>query len=191
VQAGYVYPHDKEKPGWRVTPEGREFAASPAADAEIAVDVDTGAEKVLLANSAQGAAFERWVLSLLRATYPYYAWYEQGRHKAHERGLDFVGTRLGDVNSEPRSIGVQVKLHQPNNAPTQDEWLKFLAGCFARRVESAIFVTTGRLTGSQRREAQEAKVIVLEGADEISRLARLHRVDPFDLSERGTDDESG
>jgi hypothetical protein len=77
-------------------------------------------------------------------------------------------------------------LHQPNNAPTQDEWLKFLAGCFARRVESAIFVTTGRLTGAQRREAQEAKVIVLEGAAEISRLARPHSVEPFELSERST-----
>ena len=191
VQAGYVYPHDKENPGWRITPEGREFAGSPVANEEVAVNVDTGAEVRLLPNSAQGAAFERWVLILLWATYPYYAWYDQGRHKATERGLDFVGTRLGDSNNEARSIGVQVKLHQPNNAPTQAEWPKFLAGCFARRVESAIFVTTGRLTSAQRREAQEAKVIVLEGAAEISRLASLHSVEPFELSERSTDDESG
>ena len=105
--------------------------------------------------------------------------------------MDFVGTRLGDANNEARSIGVQVKLHKPNNAPTQDEWLKFLAGCFARRVESAIFVTTGRLTSAQRREAQEAKVIVLEGEPEISRLAGLHHVAPFELGDKISDDESG
>ena len=191
VQAGYVYPHDKDHPGWRITPEGREFVGSPVAAAEVAVNVDTGTEVKLLPNSVQGAAFERWVLILLRAAYPYYAWYDQGRHKATERGLDFVGTRLGDANDEARRIGVQVKLHQTNNVPTQDEWLKFLAGCFARRVESAIFVTTGRLTGAQRREAQEAKVIVLEGEAEIFRLAQLHGVDPFELTERNTDDESG
>lgn len=189
VQAGYVYPHDKEHPGWRVTPEGREFAGASPATGELAVNVDTGTEVRLLPNSAQGAAFERWVLVLLRAAYPYYAWYDQGRHKATERGLDFVGTRLGDSNNEAKSIGVQVKLHQPNNAPTQDEWLRFLAGCFARRVDSAIFVTSGRLTGAQRREAQEAKVTVLEGADEIARLARLHGVEPFQLVERETSDE--
>ncbi len=187
VQAGYVYPHDRAHPGWRITPEGREFAASPPATEEVAVNVDTGAEERVVPNSAQGAAFERWVIVLLRAAYPYYAWYDQGRHKFSERGLDFVGTRVGDSNDEARSIGVQVKLHQPNNAPTQGEWLKFLAGCFARRVESAIFITTGRLTGGQRREAQEAKVIVIEGTDEILRLARLHNVEPFELVDGGTD----
>jgi hypothetical protein len=148
----------------------------------VAVNVDTGVEEHIFPNSAQGAAFERWVMLLLRATYPYYAWYHQGRHKLKERGLDFVGTRVGDSNDEPRSIGVQVKLHQANNAPTQGEWLKFLAGCFARRVESAMFVTTGRLTGEQRREAQEAKVIVIEGAAEIDRLAKLHNVKLFELA---------
>ena len=191
VQAGYVYPHDKDHPGWRITPEGKDFACSPTASEDVAINVDTGAEERLLPNAVQGAAFERWVLILLRAAYPYYAWYDQGRHKASERGLDFVGTRLGDSNNEARSIGVQVKLHRPNNAPTQGEWLKFLAGCFARRVDSAIFVTTGRLTSAQRREAQEAKVIVLEGAAEIARLASLHNVEAFELSEKGADDESG
>lgn len=191
VQAGYVYPHDKSHPGWRITPEGREFVGSPAAVAEVAVNVDTGAEERVVPNSVQGAAFERWVLLLLRAIYPYYAWYDQGRHKLNERGLDFVGTRVGDSNDKGRSIGVQVKLHQPNNAPTQSEWLKFLAGCFARRVASAIFVTTGRLTGEQRREAQEAEVIVIEGASEILRLATLHHVEPFELVEGKSDAESG
>lgn len=139
VQAGYVYPHDRAHPGWRITPEGREFVASPAATGEVAVNVDTGVEERVAPNSAQAAAFERWVILLL----------------------------------------------------TQGEWLKFLAGCFARRVESAMFITTGRLTGEQRREAQEAKVIVIEGTSEILRPARLHNVEPFELVESGADVESG
>ena len=191
VEAVYVYPHDRAHPGWRITPEGREFASAPAAVPEVAVNVDTGAEESTIPNSVKGAAFERWVMRLLRAAYPYYAWYDQGRHKSTERGLDFVGTRLGDAMDEARSIGVQVKLHKENNAPTQDEWLKFLAGCFARRVDTALFVTTGRLTSAQRREAQEAKVVVLEGTAEISRLAVLHGIPPFDLNDRDSDDESG
>jgi hypothetical protein len=191
VQAGYIYPHDEARPGWRITPEGREFVASPAATEEVAVNVDTGIEERVASNSVQGNAFERGVILLLRAAYPYYAWYDQGRHKLNERGLDFVGTRIGDSNDEAKSIGVQVKLHQPNNAPTQGEWLKFLAGCFARSAVSAMFVTTGRLTGEQRREAQEAKVIVIEGASEIRRLAQLHNVEPFDLVDSGADAESG
>lgn len=68
VQASYVYPHDKANPGWRITPEGREFAGSPVATEEVAVNVDTSAEVPLLPNSAQGAAFERWVVILLRAS---------------------------------------------------------------------------------------------------------------------------
>jgi hypothetical protein len=187
VKAGYLHPHDRTNPGWRITAEGREFAGSPAAAAQVAVNVDTGSEEQVPSNAAQGAAFERWVLLLLRAAYPHYAWYDQGRHKHNERGLDFVGARIGDSKDEPRSIGVQVKLHQPNNAPAQAEWLKFLAGCFTRRVDRAMFITTGRLTGEQRRESQEASVIVIEGASEILRMASLHGVERFDLSERETD----
>jgi hypothetical protein len=78
---------------------------------------------------------------------------------------------------------VQVKFHAPNNAPTETEWLKFLAGCFARRVESAVFITTGRLTGEQRREAQEARVVVIEGRHEVSRHAERYAVPQFDLFE--------
>lgn len=188
---GTIYPHDKARPGWRITPEGREFVSSPATDEESAVNVDTGAEETLPPNSVQGAAFEQWVLHVLRAAYPYYAWYNQGRHKHNERGLDFVGTRIGDSNDEARHMGVHVKLHQPNNAPTQTEWLKFLAGCFARRVDSAIFITTGRLTSEQRREAQEAKVVVIEGAAEILRIASLHNVEPFEFSERNAPSPQG
>ena len=28
VERGYVYPHDRSRPGWRITPEGREFVGS-------------------------------------------------------------------------------------------------------------------------------------------------------------------
>lgn len=191
VEAGYVYAHDKSHPGWRITPEGHEFAASAPEASEVAINLDTGSEEGVPPNAARGTAFEKWVLSFLRSAYPYYAWYHQGVHKSAERGLDFVGSRIGDASDEPRSIGVQVKLHQPSNAPTQIEWLKFLAGCFARRVGSAIFVTTGRLTGEQRREAQEAGVTVVEGVEELRRLAELRNIAPFDLGEGSESAESG
>ena len=48
VQAGYVYPHDKANPGWRITPEGRDFVGSPPAAPEVAVNVDTGTEERVL-----------------------------------------------------------------------------------------------------------------------------------------------
>lgn len=191
VEAGYVYPHDKNHPGWRVTPEGREFAGAASQASEVAVNVDTGREEGVPSNAARGTAFEKWVLRFLRSAYPHYAWYHQGVHKSTERGLDFVGSRIGDAGDEPRSIGVQVKLHQTSNAPTQTEWLKFLAGCFARRVGSAIFVTTGRLTGEQRREAQEAGVTVVEGVEELRRLTELHHMDPFELGEESEGTGSG
>jgi Restriction endonuclease len=127
-----------------------------------------------------------YIVRVLRAAYPNYAWYHQGRDKRRERGVDFVGNRLGDARGEPASIGVQVKFHKASNAPTEREWLKFLAGCFARRLDAAVFVTTGGLTGEQRREAQEARVIVIEGRDEVSRLAAQHSVERFELF----DDES-
>ncbi len=180
VQAGFVHPHDPNSPGWRITVEGRAFAQGQP-DSEPAINVDTGSEQSVPANSARGDAFERYTLTLLRRIYPQYAWYHQGRDKGRERGLDFVGNRLGDSRGEHSSIGVQVKFHARNNAPTEKEWLKLLAGCFARRLPTAVFITTGRLTGEQRREAQEANVVVIEGRDEITRLARLHEIEPFEL----------
>jgi hypothetical protein len=182
VDAGYVYRHDPNSPGWRITAEGRAFAEAATRE-ELAINVDTGTEQTVLSSSARGDAFELYTLTLLRAIYPHYAWYHQGRDKGRERGIDFVGNRLGDARSEPSSIGVQVKFHSPSNAPTEKEWLKFLAGCFARRLESAVFITTGRLTGEQRREAQEAKVVVIEGRDEVLRHANIHGIAPFELFE--------
>lgn len=181
VEAGYVYPYNRDDQGWRITPLGREFLQVGGASLETAVNVDTGTEEQVLSNTARGAAFESFVLRILKAVYPLYAWYHQGIHKNNERGLDFIGSRIGDAGDEPKCIGVQVKFHKPENAPTSTEWLKFLSGCFARRVDTAIFVTTGQLTAEQRREAQEARIVVIEGRDEITRIAELHNVAKFKL----------
>jgi hypothetical protein len=113
--------------------------------------------------------------------YPYYSWYHQGLRKRNERGLDIIGDRVGTQGNDPGTIGVQVKLHDANNAPTEVEWLKFLAGCFARRISRALFVTSGRLTSEQRREADEAGVIIIEGQEEIGRLANLYNIAQFEL----------
>jgi len=181
VEAGYLYPYDKDSPGWRLTSLGREFLAAGAEAAETAINVDTGIEQSVPSETVRGDAFEQYFIRVLRAAYPNYAWYHQGRDKRRERGIDFVGNRLGDARGKPSSIGVQVKFHSPNNAPTEREWLKFLAGCFSRRLDAAVFVTTGKLTGEQRREAQEGRVIVIEGRDEITRLASQHGVPRFEL----------
>lgn len=181
VEAGYLHPHDKESPGWRLTSQGREFLANSTDPAETTINVDTGTEQSAPAATARGDAFEQYFIRVLRAAYANYAWYHQGRDKRRERGVDFVGNRLGDARGEPSSIGVQVKFHSKNNAPTEREWLKFLAGCFSRRLDAAVFVTTGKLTGEQRREAQEARVVVIEGRDEVTRLASQHGIDQFDL----------
>lgn len=183
VDAGYVHPHDREAPGWRITAQGRDFVAEQGGQVETSFDVETGSEETGPSETARGDAFELYVVRLLRAAYPNYAWYHQGRDKRRERGVDFVGNRLGDARGEPSSIGVQVKFHKATNAPTEREWLKFLAGCFSRRLDAAVFVTSGRLTGEQRREAQEARVIVIEGRDEVSRLAAQHGIERFELFE--------
>src|SRR4051794_40120308 len=59
VQAGYVYPHDPTSPGWRITAEGRAFAEA-GTQQELAINVDTGTEQVVLSGSARGDAFERY-----------------------------------------------------------------------------------------------------------------------------------
>ena len=156
VDAGYLYPHDKESPGWRLTSQGRQFLADKDGAAETSINIDTGTEQSVPSETARGDAFEQYFLRILPPAYPNYAWYHQGRDKRRERGVDFVGNRLGDAHGEPSNIGVQVKFHRPNNAPTETEWLKFLAGCFSRRLDAAVFATSGKLTGEQRRERGRA-----------------------------------
>lgn len=181
VKAGYVYPYDSANPGWRITPEGREAVLAPVAPVEEAVNVDTNEPVHELSNSARGAAFEHYTLAVLKQMYPIYTWYHQGHYKRLERGLDFLGTQTGYDDRKPHTIGVQVKFHAANSAPSQLEWFKFLAGCFARQVNLAIFITSGRLTSEQRREAGEARVVVIEGVAEVTRIAALYGQPPFDL----------
>ena len=185
VRAGYVHPHDENDPGWRITEAGREAADAPTT--ETAVDVDSGSEQEVPSNTARGEAFELYMARVLKALHPYYAWIHQGRDKHNERGLDFLGRRIVLAPGEPTVIAVQVKFHRSGNAPTEREWLKFLAGCFARRADSAVFVTTGRVTSEQRREAQEAGVILWEGRDEVTRIASMYGIEAFDLF----DDDQG
>lgn len=181
VGAGYIDPFDKANPGWRLTADGREFAETVVDSPVTVVNHTTGSETVVESNVARGTAFERYVLKLLKLAYPYYTWYHQGRDKKNERGLDFIGDRIGDAGLEPRKIGVQVKFHAEKYGPNKDEWLKFLSGCFARRVDAAWFITTGKLLPEQRREAGEAGVRLVEGRDEVKRLAEHYGLEAFSL----------
>lgn len=189
VKAGYVYPADPATAGWRITPEGREAIQAELPVQEEAVNVDTDQPTQIPANSVRGAAFEQYVLRLLKKLYPYYTWYHQGQHKGSERGLDFIGYQIGIIENQPKVIGVQVKFHSPTTAPSAQEWSKFLAGCFARRVDQAVFITSGRLTSEQRREAGEARILVIEGQEEITRIASLHQIEKFDLFDELEDRE--
>jgi len=180
TKAGYIYPYEEKQLGWRITPEGREFISEPMSPTEEVINVDTQ-QPEQISNTAKGAAFERYILDLLKKMHPYYTWYYQGRHKHNERGLDFIGDRIGQSMDEFKVVGVQAKFHSTNSVPSETEWLKFLAGCFARRVEGSIFITSGRLTSEQRREAGEARVTVIEGREEISRIAQLFGYESFEL----------
>lgn len=180
VSAGLVYPYDQDRPGWHITADGREYLNTDVSELDDEVTNAEGREVTVPSNTVRGHAFERYVLRLLRVIYPEYAWYHQGIHKQHERGLDLLGTRMRAEAGQPSVVGVQVKYHATDNAPAEKEWLKFLAGCFARRVDFAMFFTTGRLTGDQRREAAEAQVAVIEGEEELARLASHHGLKRFD-----------
>lgn len=132
--------------------------------------------------SAVGRKFETFVERLLIEMYPEYSWSHLGRTKSEERGLDFFGSPFNVTQSQD-TLGVQVKCHKSTATPSEQEWLKFLAGCFTRRVRYAIFITTGRLTGNQYREAQEAQIItVIDGLAKINKLATKHQLPPFTIT---------
>lgn len=193
VKAGFVAAYDKADPGWHITAEGREYLkAEPDGDADADEEVtdEAGQEVKVPSNQVLALAFEKYVLDMMRRTYPEYAWYHQGVHKKHERGLDLLATRLRPDPDQPGVIGVQVKLHAAQNAPAEKEWLKFMAGCFTRRVERGIFVTTGRLTGGQRREAAEAQLVIIEGYEELNRLAAQVGLEPFNTPDASADDDA-
>ena len=86
VRAGYVHPHDKARRGWRVTTEGRDYLRQAPPPSEQVVNVDTEVVETAPSNAARGTAFELYVLSLLKAMYPHYAWFHQGRRKAVSGG---------------------------------------------------------------------------------------------------------
>jgi hypothetical protein len=140
VEAGLVYPFDKNSPGWQITPKGKEYADLGNDESEMVVDLETNLEEAVASNSARGLAFEEYILKLLKLMYPDFVWYHQGIHKRNERGLDFIGSLLKTNADQPvKTIGVQVKFHQEKHTPTEMEWLKFLAGCFTNRIGSHPF----------------------------------------------------
>lgn len=182
VKAGYVYPAEPNQQGWRITAAGLEAITVEAQQQTELIETPAAPQAVAVpSNTARGSAFEAYILRLLKVLYPHYAWYHQGQHKSHERGLDFIGSQVSQVDGRPQFIGVQVKLHADEANPAATEWLKFLAGCFTRKIDQAIFITSGRLTSEQRREAGEARVVVIEGRKEITRIAKLHDIPEFDL----------
>lgn len=112
-----------------------------------------------------------YILKLMHRMYPRYGWAHQDDRIRPVRGLDLIGTRLGGPEPAPNKIGVQVNPHDPTQAPSDEEWCRFLAGCFTCRVDLGIFVTTGGLLSEQRCDAAAAGVIVIAGIQEITRVA--------------------
>jgi len=112
----------------------------------------------------KGHEFEKHILPLLEKMHPDVAWEHIGNLKTTERGLDFIGRNMFNHNE---IYGVQCKCHASNACPSDEEWSKFLAGCFTRRVTKAIFITTGRLNANQHREASESGIITLISGQNI------------------------
>jgi len=180
VAEGFIFPHDKSHPGWRITPEARNLIAVQGSQTELVFNLETEKEETFVPNTVRGALFEKYCLGMLQRIYPLYSWFHQGLQKNNERGLDLIAEKIGELGSEYRSIGVQVKNHNENATPTEKEWLKFMAGCFVRHIDKGIFITTGRLNSGQRREAGEAKVTVIEGVDEVNRIALEYKYQKFE-----------
>jgi len=178
---GFIYYFEEGK-NWRLTDEGKRIIGRLGEQEEV-FNTDTGekeTEKIEMTSVLKGQILETYVLELLKVMYPYYAWFYQGEQKNNERGLDLIANKIGEGHSEYETIGVQIKNHKEKNAPTKEEWLKFLAGCSVRNIEKVIFITTGRLTSEQRREAGEAKITVIQGSDELNRIAKLYNYKTFD-----------
>lgn len=191
VQAGLV--SDPGRGSWAITPEGREFMDS-GTEEETTVAA-TGIEVTAPSNTVRGRAFEVYCEGLVKAIYPGFTWLDSGRYKKNERGLDFVGTEIGAIDGAAKRIGVQVKFHQAEHTPSDAEWLKFLAGCTLRNVSHGVFITTGRLSGAQRSDADRAGITVIEGRDEVDRMAERFGLEPFRLEGqtviRRTQEEDG
>lgn len=92
--------------------------------------------------------------------------------------MDFIGELHNTNTGLIRRLGVQVKYHEEKRAPAELEWLRFLAGCFVRGIAEALFITTGRLSADQLREAAEGRIQVIGGRAEITRLAKKYNLPP-------------
>jgi hypothetical protein len=180
VLEGFIYPYDSENPKWRLTSEGKRLIKQQGGQKELVFNTETEKDETEISNTLKGTLLEKYVLGLLKEMHPYYSWFHQGIQKNNERGLDLIANKIGERNSEHKTIGVQIKNHKETSAPTKEEWLKFLAGCFVRHIEEAIFITTGKLSSEQRREAGEAKITVIEGFEELNRIARLYKYKTYD-----------
>jgi hypothetical protein len=179
VLEGYIHPHDKDNPNWRLTNAGRQLVENQGQQ-EFVFNTETNKNEKEIPNTVRGAILEYYVLGLLKQMHPYYSWFHQGLKKNNERGLDLIANKIGELHSEYKTIGVQIKNHKETSAPTKDEWSKFLAGCFVRHIDEAIFITTGKLNSEQRREAGEAKITVIEGIEELNRIAKLYKYKSYD-----------
>jgi len=180
VLEGYIFPYDNENPKWRLTNEGKKLIEQQGMQKELVFNIETNKDETEMSNTLKGTILEKYVLGLLKEMHPYYSWFHQGIQKNNERGLDLIANKIGEKHSEHKTIGVQIKNHKETSAPTKDEWLKFLAGCFVRHIEEVIFITTGKLSSEQRREASEAKITVIEGFDELNRIAKLYNYKTYD-----------
>jgi hypothetical protein len=180
VLEGYVFPYDKDNPNWRLTNIGRQLVENQGVQEEFVFNTETNKDEKETPNTVLGAILEYYVLGLLKQMHPYYTWFHQGIQKKNERGLDLIANKIGESQSEYKTIGVQIKNHKETLAPTKDEWLKFLAGCFVRHIDEVIFITTGKLSSEQRREAGEAKITVIEGIEELNRIAKLYNYKSYD-----------
>jgi hypothetical protein len=180
VLEGFIYPYDDENPKWRLTNEGKKLIEQQGKQKELVFNTETKKNETETANTVKGTLLEKYVLGLLKEMHPYYSWFHQGMQKNNERGLDLIANKIGEQHSEHKTIGVQIKNHKETSAPTKEEWLKFLAGCFVRHIEEVIFITTGKLSSEQRREASEAKITVIEGFDELNRIAKLYKHKTYD-----------
>ena len=180
VLEGFIFPHDPENPKWRLTNEGKKLIEQQGSQKELVFNIETQKDETEVANTVKGALLEKYVLGLLKIMHPYYSWFHQGVQKNNERGLDLIAHKIGENKSEYKTIGVQIKNHKETSAPSTIEWLKFLAGCFVRHIEEVMFITTGKLSSEQRRESSEAKITVIEGFDELNRIAALYNYKTYD-----------
>ncbi|MDR0515611.1 MAG: restriction endonuclease [Fibromonadaceae bacterium] len=176
---GFIYPFEEGK-NWRLTNEGKKIVEQQGKQGEKVTNSKTGGEETEIPNVVKGALLEKYVLGLLKEMHPYYSWFHQGEQKNNERGLDLTAKKIGEGNSKHETIGVQIKNYKETSVLVKEEWTKFLAGCFVRRLEEAIFITTGRLSSDQRREAGEAKITVIEGINELNRIAKLYKYKTYD-----------